>query len=77
MLPQSRRLQLARLRAGFATRADFAKHLGYCNATVERWELGSSRPSVEALMKISDATGESIRDLAAHSDAEEPNVPAP
>ena len=39
-------------RKAFMTQEDFAKELGVSFATVNRWEMGKSRPSYAALKKL-------------------------
>jgi transcriptional regulator with XRE-family HTH domain len=59
----ARRLEAARVAAGYDTMRDFAEMLGIQEARYRRWEAAETEPDLEHLQKISRATGVSLDTL--------------
>lgn len=56
-------LKAARLKAGFISRGDAAKALGFDLSLMGRWERGVHSPSLEALIKMADLYQVSLDEL--------------
>lgn len=56
----ARRLQAARIAAGYDTMRDFATALGVSEHRYRRWEAAETEPSIYWLMRISHETGTSL-----------------
>jgi transcriptional regulator with XRE-family HTH domain len=56
----ARRLQSARIAAGYATMRDFAEVLGVAEARYRRWEAAETEPDLFHLQKIAKITGASL-----------------
>jgi transcriptional regulator with XRE-family HTH domain len=56
----ARRLESARVAAGYETMRDFSKELGVSEATYRRWEAAETEPNIFHLQKISRLTGVSL-----------------
>lgn len=56
----AKRLQAARIAAGYETRSAFADKLGSEHETYRRWERAETEPSIHMLVRISDATQKSL-----------------
>lgn len=59
----ARRLDHARIAAGFRTQKEFADAIGSYLPTVNKWLNGHSLPETETLGVISQAVGETIEEL--------------
>lgn len=55
-----KRIESARLKAGFRYQTSFAKAVGYKVSTVNGWERGRYYPSPEALRSVAKITGEPV-----------------
>ena len=60
-----RRLEAARIAAGYATMRDFAEALGVQEARYRRWEAAETEPDLWHLMKIAKLSGASLDTLIA------------
>jgi len=56
----ARRLEAARVAAGYETMRDFSKVLGVAEATYRRWEAAETEPNIFHLQRISRLTGVSL-----------------
>ena len=56
----ARRLEAARVAAGYQTMRDFAKELGVAEATYRRWEAAETEPNLFHLRRISSLTKVSL-----------------
>jgi len=59
----ARRLEAARVAAGYETMRDFAKILGVAEATYRRWEAAETEPNLFHLQRISKLTNVSLDTL--------------
>ena len=59
----ARRLEAARIAAGYETMRDFALALGIEQARYRRWEAAETEPDLHHLQKISRLTGVSLDTL--------------
>lgn len=56
----ARRLEAARVAAGYPSMREFARALGIEEARYRRWEAAETEPDLENLKKIAHATGASL-----------------
>ena len=61
----ARRLEAARIAAGYATMRDFAEALGVQEARYRRWEAAETEPDIFNLVKIAKLSGASLDALLA------------
>lgn len=59
----ARRLEAARVAAGYSTMRDFAEALPIAEARYRRWEAAETEPDLMHLMKIAKLTGVSLDTL--------------
>lgn len=59
----ARRLEAARIAAGYETMRDFSKQLDVAEATYRRWEAAETEPNLYHLQKISKLTAVSLDTL--------------
>jgi len=59
----ARRLEAARIAAGYETMRDFSEALGIEQARYRRWEAAETEPDLFHLLKISHLTGVSLDTL--------------
>ena len=59
----ARRLEAARIAAGYETMRDFSEALGIEQARYRRWEAAETEPDLHHLQKISNLTGVSLDTL--------------
>ena len=70
-----RRIQRARLRAGFETQTQLAQALGVADNQVNRWEKGRHMPSPRMLERIANALGVPAESFLFDSDDDEDDLP--
>lgn len=56
----SKRLQAARIAAGYEDHKKFAKAIGVASPTYGRWERAETEPNILFLGRIAEATGKSL-----------------
>jgi transcriptional regulator with XRE-family HTH domain len=59
----ARRLEAARIAAGYSSMREFAAALGIQEARYRRWEAAETEPDLAFLQKIAKATGASLDSL--------------
>jgi transcriptional regulator with XRE-family HTH domain len=59
----ARRLEAARVAAGYETMREFSKEIGVAEATYRRWEAAETEPNIFYLQKISKLTRVSLDTL--------------